>query len=109
MHINAEIGYYRNDIENEASIVHIAQLYSKLTTFNNVACVSVQFFFVGKYLSNNYFSSYNKQWQDAQIAMVDMLGLELPAQPRAPENVCYLEKFINEIIYFLRISMLPFN
>ncbi len=37
----------------------------------------------------NYFSSYNKQWQDAQLALVDMLAIETPAQPRAPEPVCY--------------------
>jgi hypothetical protein len=37
----------------------------------------------------NGFSSYNKQWQDAQIAMADMLAVEIPTQPRAPENVCY--------------------
>ncbi|CAF4688221.1 unnamed protein product [Rotaria sp. Silwood1] len=30
--------------------------------------------------------SYNKQWQDAQIAMVDMLAIETPEQPRLPEN-----------------------
>ncbi|CAF2772312.1 unnamed protein product [Rotaria sp. Silwood2] len=30
--------------------------------------------------------SYNKQWQDAQIAMVDMLAIETPEQPRGPEN-----------------------
>ncbi|CAF2087238.1 unnamed protein product [Rotaria magnacalcarata] len=30
--------------------------------------------------------SYNKQWQDAQIAMVDMLAIETPEQPRPPET-----------------------
>ncbi|CAF4977218.1 unnamed protein product, partial [Rotaria socialis] len=30
--------------------------------------------------------SYNKQWQDAQIAMVDMLAIETPEQPRQPET-----------------------
>jgi hypothetical protein len=41
----------------------------------------------------DYLSSYNKQWQDAQIAMVDMLGIEAPEQPRAPETVSYKDIF----------------
>jgi hypothetical protein len=48
--------------------------------------------FFCKLINKYYFSSYNKQWQDAQIAMADMLGIETPAQPRAPETVCHFDE-----------------
>ncbi len=91
MHFNIsiEVGYYSNHIENE-NRSYTLQLQTKLTTSNNVAYVSVDFIFkLKKNTHKDYFSSYNKQWQDAQIAMVDMLAVEIPAQPRAPETVCY--------------------
>ena len=51
-------------------------------------------------ISEEFFSSYNKQWQDAQIAMVDMLALETPEQPRAPESVCSIARLFIERFFF---------
>ena len=61
---------------------------TKLTTGNHVAYVRDE----NETKSfprrvGDVFSSYNKQWQDAQIAMADMLALEMPSQPRPPETV----------------------
>jgi hypothetical protein len=43
-----------------------------------------------KYLSVLFFSTYNKQWTEAQSALMDLLVQEMPAEPPKPERVsCY--------------------
>jgi hypothetical protein len=42
-------------------------------------------------------STYNKQWSEANNALVDLLEFEIPKEDRKQDKVCFVEHFKAEL------------
>lgn len=51
-----------------------------------------------------FISTYNKQWSDAQSALMDLLQQEMPPEPPKPERVRHQSIFYLNVIFYNTIS-----